>query len=98
MHVCGHDVGVFRAHFAEIKGEDLRRTPASIARWNEVAAQCRAIAAATMPNNGKHIKLDHSFDLEPSAAASLQPTGPDGRPRPSPIHPQAQCPFLGKEA
>lgn len=105
------------AHFSEIKDQDLRRCAASIARWNAIAAQCRHIADTTPLLNGRKIRLDHFFDLDPSAAANDGTTPSDAGssgsstgaalqsrsrsasdPSSSPIHPEAVCPFLGKEA
>ena len=90
------------AHFREIKDEDLRRSPESIARWNAVAQRCREIAASTPRSNGRPIRLDNFFDLEVSAAAKPIPQQenavPAAKATASPIHPEAVCPFLGKEA
>ena len=87
------------AHFPEIKDEDLRRSKDSILRWNAIAKQCREYAAAHPLRNGKTLRLDNFFDLELSAAAAVTS---EQMPREltvsSPIHPEAVCPFLGKEA
>jgi organic radical activating enzyme len=60
------------AHFSPIAGDDLRRSPQSVAVWNSVAARCRALAAATPLPSGRHIKLEHFEDLvwAPPAPAS----------------------------
>eukprot|EP00614_Pseudopedinella_elastica_P020449 CAMPEP_0172631388 /NCGR_PEP_ID=MMETSP1068-20121228/178885_1 /TAXON_ID=35684 /ORGANISM="Pseudopedinella elastica, Strain CCMP716" /LENGTH=833 /DNA_ID=CAMNT_0013442511 /DNA_START=201 /DNA_END=2699 /DNA_ORIENTATION=- len=84
------------AHFTEIEGEDLRRSKASIDRWNRIAAQCRDYASAHPLKNMKRLRLDNFFALDHSASAEqgdkiTEQTN-------SPIHPEAVCPFLGKEA
>eukprot|EP01126_Amoeba_proteus_P050366 TRINITY_DN5942_c0_g1_i4.p1 TRINITY_DN5942_c0_g1~~TRINITY_DN5942_c0_g1_i4.p1 ORF type:complete len:326 (-),score=33.30 TRINITY_DN5942_c0_g1_i4:181-1062(-) len=78
------------AHFKEIADQNLRRSPESIARWNEVAKRCRDFVATHPLPNGKQLILANFFDLDPSAAAVESKS--------SPIHPAAVCPFLGKEA
>ena len=81
------------AHFEEIKNQNLRRSTDSILRWNIIAKKCREYAAANPLKNKKILRLDNFFDLELSAAAD--PLKPQSS---SPIHPEAVCPFLGKEA
>jgi MoaA/NifB/PqqE/SkfB family radical SAM enzyme len=88
------DLGVDRckghhlwAHFNEIKGENLRRDRDSIQRWNRVAAECRALANERPLPNRSYLRLDNFFDLDPISADSDHS-----------IHPEAVCPFLGKEA
>uniref|UniRef100_A0A0G4HXI9 Radical SAM core domain-containing protein n=1 Tax=Chromera velia CCMP2878 TaxID=1169474 RepID=A0A0G4HXI9_9ALVE len=87
------------AHFAEMQDENLRRSEESILRWNAVARECREIAASVPRWRSQEregvgepfIKLVNFYDLSTSAAA-----GPEGRP--AEIHPEAVCPFLGREA
>lgn len=96
------------AHFEEIADQNLRRSETSILRWNVVAKQCREYAASHPLRNGKILRLDNFFDLELSAAADrngtvatasnvITPTTGEA-PVSSSIHPDAVCPFLGKEA
>ena len=81
------------AHFDEIKNQNLRRSTESILKWNKIAKKCRDYAAANPLKNNKILRLDNFYDLELSAAAD--PLMPQVS---SPIHPEAVCPFLGKEA
>lgn len=85
------------AHFDEIADQNLRRSRESILRWNAVAKQCRDYANAHPLRNGKTLRLDNFFDLELSAAAAPD-SGGAAMKSSSPIHPDAVCPFLGKEA
>lgn len=78
------------AHFDQIADQNLRRSTESITHWNAVAKQCRDYATSHPLRNGNVLKLDNFFDLELSAAAADASN--------SPIHPDAVCPFLGKEA
>lgn len=83
------------AHFPELKDQNLRRSEASIARWNSVAKECRDIADQTPLKSGKLIKLENFFDLEPGSSLESQQEGDTSFAQ---IHPNAVCPFLGKEA
>jgi hypothetical protein len=60
----------------------MRRSPAAKGRWNAIAAECRAVAAATPRKGGGTVALQGFEDLSPSPAA---------------VPPDAACPFLGKE-
>ena len=71
------------AHFAEIRDQDLRRTPESIRRWNKIAARCREIAAMERRPNGSIVKLVNFDDLNPELGHTVSP--------------ESMCPFLGKE-
>jgi hypothetical protein len=71
-------------HFHELRDQDLRRSPESMARWNETAAQCRSVAAEHLRPNGTRVRLEHFSDL----AYHNQPTAPV----------ESECPFLGREA
>ena len=72
------------AHFPAIQGESMRRSPESIARWNQaVRAALRTAADHRLPN-GERVQLDNIFELNPDATEILAPGGP--------------CPFLGQEA
>jgi len=70
------------AHFDEIKGEDMRRSPDAVRRWNAIVAEAREAAAECRLPGGEQVQLDNIHPLDMNAADS-----PSGR-----------CPFLGKEA
>jgi glycosyltransferase involved in cell wall biosynthesis/MoaA/NifB/PqqE/SkfB family radical SAM enzyme len=85
------DLGVDRvkghhlwAHFSAIKGQSMRRSAASIARWNEAVRAARRVAAERPLPSGEAILLENIFELDPDATQDLAPGGP--------------CPFLGQEA
>lgn len=85
------DLGVDRvkghhlwAHFDEIRNQSMRRSPESIARWNQAVLAAREVAAERRLPNGKHILLENIFLLDVAATKDLAPGGP--------------CPFLGQEA
>ena len=78
------------AHFREIKGDNMRRSAASVAAWNTTAAECRAVAEAQQLPNGARLKLEHFEDLD--AAAVVGDAGA------APVDEDAECPFLGREA
>ncbi|MEZ5069359.1 MAG: glycosyltransferase [Bacteroidia bacterium] len=85
------DLGVDRvkghhlwAHFDEIKGESMRRSPEAIRRWNEAVRDARAAAAERTLPNGRHVLLENIFPLDETATEDIAPGGP--------------CPFLGQEA
>lgn len=72
------------AHFKEIEGESMRRSPDAIMRWNHaVEAAYQAANERRLPN-GERILLENIFPLNPTATVDLAPGGP--------------CPFLGQEA
>lgn len=79
--VKGHHLWV---HFAQMRGESMRRAPESIARWNETVAEARAVAERRRLPNGEKVLLDNIFELDPDGDADIAPNG--------------ECPFLGKEA
>jgi len=70
------------AHFDEIKGEDMRRNPDAVCRWNAIVDKAREAAAEFRLPSGEQVQLDNIHPLDMSTADS-----PSGR-----------CPFLGKEA
>lgn len=72
------------AHFEEIQGQSMRRSPEAIARWNQAVLKAREAAAERLLPNGKPILLENIFPLNPSTAEDIAPGGP--------------CPFLGQEA
>jgi len=85
------DLGVDRvkghhlwAHFEEIAGLSMRRSPESIRRWNAAVLDARAAAAERTLPNGRHVLLENIFPLDDSATEELVPDG--------------SCPFLGMEA
>lgn len=85
------DLGVDRvkghhlwAHFEEIKGESMRRSPGAIRRWNAAVLEAQSVAAERKLPNGQQVLLDNIFVLDDEAVADLAPGGP--------------CPFLGQEA
>ncbi len=72
------------AHFDAIKSLSMRRSPASITRWNEAVLAARAaVQEARLPGGGT-VLLENIFLLDPQATEDLAPGGP--------------CPFLGQEA
>jgi MoaA/NifB/PqqE/SkfB family radical SAM enzyme len=79
--VKGHHLWV---HFSEMKGQDLRRSPDSVARWNQVLDQCRHTAATCSRPSGAQVKLENFTPL----------TSDKGQEVPS----DWECPFLGREA
>jgi glycosyltransferase involved in cell wall biosynthesis/MoaA/NifB/PqqE/SkfB family radical SAM enzyme len=72
------------AHFREIEALSMRRSPESIARWNQAVRDARAVAEAHRLPNGERVLLENLFELDPAAVDDLAPTG--------------ACPFLGQEA
>ncbi|MRG91565.1 glycosyltransferase [Polyangium spumosum] len=72
------------AHFPEIEGLSMRRSPEAIRRWNAAVLEARAVASAKTLPSGKHLLLENIFLLSESAPEDLAPGGP--------------CPFLGQEA
>jgi glycosyltransferase involved in cell wall biosynthesis/MoaA/NifB/PqqE/SkfB family radical SAM enzyme len=78
------------AHFAEIKDQDMRRSADSVRRWNQIAEQCRALAA----NTSVRLENFHNLKMPPPSTAP-------GSALPSSAHAVAdddECPFLGQEA
>ena len=74
------------AHFAEIKNEDLRRSPESIRLWNAIASECREIAATCSRPSGRPFRLEHFNDLDESQESQ------------GAVAVDSYCPFLGQEA
>jgi len=79
--VKGHHLWV---HFPAMKEQDLRRSPESVARWNQTLAQCQDTAKSCTRPSGNHVKLEN---FTPLAFCETQTTPPD-----------SDCPFLGREA
>ncbi|MCC7000206.1 MAG: SPASM domain-containing protein, partial [Deltaproteobacteria bacterium] len=85
------DLGVDRvkghhlwAHFDEIQGQSMRRSPESIERWNRAVLAAREAAGERCLPNGRSLLLENVFLLDPGATQDLAPGG--------------RCPFLGQEA
>lgn len=72
------------AHFDEIRGQSMRRSPDAMARWNEAVLAAREVAAERRLPNGTPILLENIFLLDTSTTEDIAPGGP--------------CPFLGQEA
>jgi len=70
------------AHFAEIKGEDMRRSEDSVRRWNSIVEQTRKAAAESLLPNGKEVLLENIDFLDANGGSTSS----------------GKCPFLGKEA
>ena len=79
--VKGHHLWV---HFPEMRDQDLRRSPDSVARWNETVARCHAVAADNPRPNGKPVRLEHFTPLEFRSSQAVAQ--------------ESECPFLGGEA
>jgi len=79
--VKGHHLWV---HFEAMRGQNLRRSPESVERWNEVVARCWETAAACIRPGGGRVKLEH---FTPATFAADQR-----------VDAASVCPFLGKEA
>ena len=72
------------AHFKQIENLSMRRSPASIQRWNEAVMDARQAVSERMLPNGKPLLLENIFLLDVGALTDLAPEG--------------GCPFLGQEA
>lgn len=70
------------AHFGEIKGEDMRRNPDSVRRWNAIVDEAHKAADECRLPGGEQVQLDNIHPLDLNAADSFS----------------GSCPFLGKEA
>jgi len=72
------------AHFGEIKNLSMRRSPASIERWNSAVIKAQKVAASQKLPNGKYVRLENISILNETAQHDIDPN--------------AVCPFLNKEA
>ncbi len=72
------------AHFPEIEGLSMRRSPEAIRRWNRAVLEAREAATERLLPSGRPILLENIFLLDEDAPQDLAPGGP--------------CPFLGQEA
>ena len=79
--VKGHHLWV---HFNEMKEQDMRRSVASISRWNRVANECRRAARSCGRERGRPLTLQNFAPLEISGNNHLTSI--------------LVCPFLGREA
>jgi MoaA/NifB/PqqE/SkfB family radical SAM enzyme len=79
--VKGHHLWV---HFPEMKEQDLRRSPESVARWNQTLAQCQDASVSCTRPGGARLKLENFTPLSFSEAQAMPP--------------ELECPFLGREA
>lgn len=72
------------AHFAQIQGLSMRRSRASVQRWNQIVTETeKAVAECPLPS-GKRVLLDNIHPLNADDPGDIAPGGP--------------CPFLGEEA
>jgi len=72
------------AHFTQIRGLSMRRSPESVERWNRIVVESeRAAAVHPLPNGGR-ILLENIHKLDPAHREDIAPGG--------------SCPFLGEEA
>lgn len=72
------------AHFEQLKPLSLRRSPESIARWNEAVRGAITAAQENPLADGRTVLLENFHPLNPEAVVDLAPG--------------ARCPFLGREA
>lgn len=79
--VKGHHLWV---HFAKIEGLSMRRSRASVNRWNQIVDMVEKSADEHLLPNGKRVILDNIHRLDPDARDEIAPDG--------------ACPFLGEEA
>lgn len=79
--VKGHHLWV---HDSGMAGQSMRRSPASIAAWNEVVTAAEVAAERHRLPSGNRVLLDNIFPLGAEATSDLAPDAP--------------CPFLGREA
>jgi MoaA/NifB/PqqE/SkfB family radical SAM enzyme len=70
-------------HFREIEQLSLRRSRESIEKWNQVVLLAVEAAETYRLASGERVLLENIFPLDPSSDE---------------IAPDAECPFLGKEA
>ncbi len=71
-------------HFEPIENLSMRRNADAIARWNRAVQAAQQAAQAFLLPNGKAVKLENIYALDPEADKDLAPGG--------------ACPFLGQEA
>ena len=79
--VKGHHLWV---HFNEMKGEDMRRSPEVISKWNIIVSECHEAADLFRRTTGRSLRLQNFTPI--SSHASAQSAD------------ETVCPFLGREA
>lgn len=72
------------AHFTQIRGLSMRRSPESVMRWNHVVERTRKAADLHRRPDGSAVLLENIHPIDPDA--------------PDDIAPEGECPFLGEEA
>jgi MoaA/NifB/PqqE/SkfB family radical SAM enzyme len=72
------------AHFTQIKGLSMRRSPESVMRWNQIVQRTRVAADLHRRADGSAILLENIHPIDPDAREDIAPEG--------------ECPFLGREA
>lgn len=72
------------AHFKQIAGQNLKRSPESALRWNRIATTCRELASRLGQSRGRPLLLENFEDLDANNVSEQSHAG--------------ACPFLGKEA
>jgi glycosyltransferase involved in cell wall biosynthesis/MoaA/NifB/PqqE/SkfB family radical SAM enzyme len=72
------------AHFTQIQGLSMRRSPEAIERWNTIVAATELAASEHPLHNGRRVLLENIHALDPDQPGDIAPGGP--------------CPFLGEEA
>lgn len=80
--VKGHHLWV---HFDQVRELSMRRDAGAVERWNNAVRQARDAQEKYRLSSGKKVLLENVFPLDPSSHE------PD-------IAPDAECPFLGREA
>ena len=79
--VKGHHLWV---HFKQLRGQSMRRSEGSIARWNAIVDSTYEVAQQNRLPNGSRVALENIFRLDPGSEADIAADG--------------ECPFLGQEA
>lgn len=72
------------AHFTQIQGLSMRRSPESVERWNRIVEETETAVAEHPLPNGRRVLLENIHRLDPTHRDDIAPGGP--------------CPFLGEEA
>lgn len=72
------------AHFTQIKGLSMRRSPDAVNRWNHIVEQTHAAADLHRRADGSAVLLENIHPIDPDAPENIAPEG--------------ECPFLGREA
>jgi len=80
--IKGHHLWV---HWDAMSQQDMRKNPEAIQHWNQIVIECNEAAEKWRRPDGSKVKLENFFPL-------------DSTPKAEKIHPDATCPFLGKEA